>query len=466
MILNWNDKKLLGRGGNASVYSIPDIDGERFAVKVSKAKSNDKTYLRFKDEIKILTELNGRTGVIPILHQHLPENPSLSNPGYFVMPLAKNVVDYLRGIKPALFFSTIINLSRVLSDIHELNISHRDIKPDNILVLKNEPVFSDFGLADFPSKKKISNLNEKIGAKWTIAPEMERISSVAEFQKADVYSFAKTLYILLTNQQFSFEGQYIPNSSISLDKYIKLRINDPTKSLDEWEYTSVIQLEKLLIESTDNDPSKRPTSLEFTERLTEWYNATYEERNALEWDHCISRIFTYSIPDSCSWSKISEIQSILSLLSNEYDSLTYMFCPESGGTDLNEVTYAKEENCLMLSDYMICKPAKLIFEFSEVLECSYFQLVLDNLTPITDQKGNKEFIYVDSDGNYETYQNERERSIVRYLKGSFIIVRKTSILNKLNGDFDGHFAIHEKKTLEGYKSFVLSVSQILQKHLC
>lgn len=466
MIFNWHEKKLLGRGGNASVYSIPDNNGNRFAVKVSKAKSNDKTYLRFKNEIKILTELSDKPGVIPILYKYLPENPSLLDPGYFVMPLAETIFDYLRGVKPALFFSTIINLSRTLSDIHDLNISHRDIKPDNILVLKNEPVFSDFGLADFPNKKKVSKLNEKIGAKWTIAPEMERISSIAEFQKADVYSFAKTLYILLTNQQFSFEGQYIPNSSISLDKYIKLRINDPTKSLDEWEYTSVIQLEKLLIESTDNDPSKRPSSLQFTDRLTEWYNATYEERNILEWNHCISRIFTYSIPDSCSWSKLSEIHTILSLLSNEYDNLTYMFCPTSGGTDLNEITYTKEIDCLMLSDYMICKPLKLIFEFSEVLECSYFQLVLDNLTPITDQTGHKEFVYLDSNGDYQIIQQEREKSIIRYLKGSFVIVRKTSILNKLNGDFDGHFAIHEKKSIEGYKSFVLEVSKIFQKHLC
>ncbi len=460
MVLNWNDKKLLGRGGNASVYSIPNNNGERVAVKVSRAKKKDKTYLRFKDEVRILTELNGRPGVIPILHQYLPEYPSLSEPGYFVMPLAITIVDYLKGIKPALFFSTIINLSRVLSDIHDLNISHRDIKPDNILVLKNVPVFSDFGLADFPNKKKISKLNEKIGAKWTIAPEMERISSLAEFQKADVYSFAKTLYILLTNQQYSFEGQYIPNSSISLDKYIKLRINDPLKSIDEWEYTSVVQLEQLLIDSTNNDPSKRPSSLEFSERLNEWYNATYEERNILEWEHCISKIFSYSIPDSCSWSKISEIKSILSLLSNEYDNLTYMFCPESGGTSLNEVSFTKEKNCLMLCDYMICKPAKLIFEFSEVFECSYFQLILDVLKPITGQKGNKEYIYLDSNDNYQIVQQEREKSIVRYLKGSFVIVRKTSILNKLNGDFDGHFAIHQKKSLEGYKSFVLEVSKI------
>ena len=41
MVLNWNDKKLLGRGGNASVYSIPNNNGERVAVKVSRAKKKD-----------------------------------------------------------------------------------------------------------------------------------------------------------------------------------------------------------------------------------------------------------------------------------------------------------------------------------------------------------------------------------------------------------------------------------------
>ena len=155
-------------------------------MKVLQDQSNNKTYLRFKYIIKILTELKGRIGVIPILQQYLLENPSLQNHRYFVMPLAVNIVDYLRGIKPIVFFSTIINLAKVLSDIHDLNIWHRDIKPDNILVLKNQPVFSDFGLADFPNKKKVSNLNEKIGAKWTIAPEMARILSSAKFQKTNL----------------------------------------------------------------------------------------------------------------------------------------------------------------------------------------------------------------------------------------------------------------------------------------
>lgn len=463
MVLNWRDKKLIGRGGNASVFSITNSTGQQFAVKVSKAKKNDKTYLRFKNEVKILTELKDRPGIVPILFQHLPEKPTLDDPGYFLMPLATTILEYLQGIKPALFFSTIINLSQTLSDIHAMNISHRDIKPENILVLKNQPVFSDFGLADFPNKKRVSEPNEKIGARWTIAPEMERISSLSEFQKADVYSFAKTLYILLTNQKFSFEGQYVPKSTISLDNFITLKINDPTKSLDNWEYTSVILLEKLLIDSTDNNPSKRPTSIQFTERLVEWYNATYEERNVFEWEHCISRIFTYSIPDNSSWSKLYEIQSILSLLSNEYDGLTYAFCPDFGGIGLRDIEFAKEENCLIINDYMICKPLKLIFEYSETLECSYFQLILGEISPISDQDNNKEFLYIDSNGNYQIVQDEREKPVIRYLKGSFVIVRNTSILNKLNGDYDGHFALHKKKSIEGYRAFVLEVSKIIQQ---
>lgn len=80
--------------------------------------------------------------------------------------------------------------------------------------MKNDQFFlADFGLVDDPDKADITSTGEQIGAKRTIAPEMKWSSQRADGKPADVYSLAKTLWILLTGRRDSFEGQYDYNRS-------------------------------------------------------------------------------------------------------------------------------------------------------------------------------------------------------------------------------------------------------------
>jgi serine/threonine protein kinase len=464
MRLNWKSKVRIGQGGNATVYKISDYDGTHYAVKVSKATKKDKTYQRFSDEIKILENLRGTLGVVPILYKYLPEeNITKSNRAYFVMPLCSKINENGTYRSSNYFYSIIIKLSQALVDLHDNNIAHRDIKPENLLLYNGNPVFSDFGLAHFPRKEKVSGVKEKIGAKWTIAPEMERISSVAEFKKADIYSFAKTLYILLTNQPNAFEGQYIPKSSISLDKFLKLKSHDSDKRYEETEYDSIVQLEKLLVQATDNDPAKRPDAFQFSEKLAKWYNSSFIERNKYEWEDCLSTIFPLSIPESSTWSRFDEIFSILELLSKEYYNLNYTFCPDSGGVDFVDVKRFLEPDCFLINNYYIVKPKRLRFESMNNSDYSYFQLELDYLKPLTDQKSMREYLYIDEKNRYFF---EREgyatKPAIRYLRGSFVIARKTSVLNKLRGNLDGHLAIHKDRTPEKYKQLISEVLEFFQ----
>ncbi len=337
------------------------------------------------------------------------------------------------------------------------------------MVLNGEPVFSDFGLAHFPKKEKISKLAEKIGAVWTIAPEMKRISSTAQFKKADIYSFAKTLWILITNQKQGFEGQYIENSSISIGNFIDLKINDPLRSFGQWRYESLILLEDLLKESTDNNPEKRPTALQFLTRLSNWYNTSsvLEKRNNYEWEHCLTRIFPVSIPESSSWTNTKECYAILELISKEYDQLNYAFLPEFGGIDISKIDYAKEKNCLIINDYYVIKPKKLIFESMGDLDFSYFYMQLHDMIPINSDNKYKirETLFLNENGDYSISETLIKKRIQRYLSGSLVITRKTSILNKVRGNFDGHLGIHCKKTPKQYKNLVENLAGQFKKTL-
>jgi serine/threonine protein kinase len=455
---DWTDKKLIGQGGNGNVYRIRKSDGNFYAVKFLTKIRDDKAYSRFKDEIEVLKKLKDTPGIIKIFEYNLPEKITKDNKPYYVMPLGIRLDEYLMYKTHTQFYGIIIKLARTLALLHELNITHRDIKPENILVIDNEPVFSDFGLAHFPKKNKISGLKEKIGPKWTIAPEMKRISSIAEFRKADIYSFAKTLWILITKQNSGFEGQYIVRSSISIDNFVKLKINDPHHLIGEWEYQSIVLLENLLTDSTNNDPNERPEAIDFLERLEKWYNtsAVFHKRNIYEWEHCLTRIFPMSIPENCSWSNIQEIHKILQLVSKEYDNLNYTFFPEHGGNDFIQIDLAIESNFLIINDYIVVSPKRLIFESMGNLDFSYFMLELNDVLPIYNENKDSicERIYLKNTGKYSIEEKTASKKVTRYLSGSFVITRKTSVLNEIRGNFDGHFGIHFRKTNSEYKKFV------------
>jgi serine/threonine protein kinase len=453
----WEIVKIIGKGGHGTVYEVKDHKGASYALKELTKVKSDKSYRRFTDEIQILGHLKNKTGIINIFDSHLPTDPTAADRPFYVMPIGIPVVDFLKGKSHEVLFKTFLKISNALEYLHSNKITHRDIKPANILIINGEPVLSDFGLSNFPKKEKISAPNEIIGPRWTIAPEMQRISSSAEFKKADVYSLAKTLWILITDKAYGFEGQYIPHSSISLDKFVDLVINT-SRMAGEWNYFSIVLLERLLIDSTSNDSDKRPTISEFTKRLNYWLesNEDYPERNPYEWEDALKRIFPVGIPEHSEWENIDDILNVLKILT-EYDNLNHTFFPIRGGLDLESVEKASEEGCLLIEKNHIGKPSKLIFEKIENLNWSYFRLELAPLKPLTKTTGISEYLYLSDQGNYSLESENGYKDVERYLKGSFVTIFKTSILNDLKGSLDGYSGFHGTVTSVQYREILTKV---------
>lgn len=458
------NKKPIGKGGNGIVYQVVDSKGNFFAKKVLKKIKSKKSYERFKSEIEVLNNLKNKKGIIEIVDYHFPNKISKTDLPFYIMPIGIPFKKYIKTATRNKIFDLIFELCDALECLHSQGVTHRDIKPNNILIINDGAVFSDFGLANFPKKKRVSTSNESIGPKWTIAPEMKRISSVAEFKRADIYSFAKTVWMILTQQWLSFDGQYIPNSNISIDKFVEMKINKGSV-FGEWDYFSVVLLNRLLAQSTDNDPQKRPTASAFNQQFRYWHssNDDYFERNPYEWEDALVQIFPISIPLNSQWTKLQDIFNVLKIIFESYDNLNHCFYPESGGNDFNKIEL--EKDFLRIENDILIKPKALYFESLGDLDYSYFILECQEIEPIFNQenyKNHREHLYMDNLGNFHKEENDGLREIRRFFKGKFLITKKTSILNNLNGKLDAYGGIQNKMSIKEYRELMKNVKNKIE----
>ena len=196
---------LLGSGGMAVVYRAMDNRLNRYvAVKIMRPElaMNEKFRQRFQTESKAIAKLNhpNIVGVFDVSHTDSIE--------YIVMELLEgvNLKQYLRDngpldVKKALSFST--QIANALSHAHSKGIVHRDIKPQNIIVINDDTVkVADFGIANLQSEVPDVE-NEAIGSVHYISPEQAKGLPVDE--RSDIYSLGIVMYEMLSGQ-LPFDG--------------------------------------------------------------------------------------------------------------------------------------------------------------------------------------------------------------------------------------------------------------------
>jgi len=472
---DWTLTSYLGGGGNGEVWACQNSKGEKNAIKLLK-KIKPKAYSRFTDETTVIEKNSEIKGIIPIIDKYLPEKLNGDTP-FYVMPLGETIEKNLRQKSINEKVNAILQVAETLSELHDRKIYHRDIKPDNILFYNYRYSLVDFGLVDYPDKKEVSINNEEIGPKWTMAPEMRRESSTADGSKADVYSLAKTLWIILTENKKGFDGQYSNESIIDI------------KNLYPHNYTSPI--DNLFISCTDNDPKKRLTIVEFIRALKKWQELEddFHQMNLQQWFEIQTKLFPTSIPKRVIWDDINDIVKVLKIVSS-FKDLNHVFFPTSGGLDLEDVRLSYEEGCIELDFQLIdiVKPKRLVFEsFGDEHQWNYFRLELDNLEPTIFNEEENEIQttvyktpeYEDlselSPGEYypyhvlenrydnkdEYYITEFSRQITRWYKGSFVIFCKRSNYNLDISTYDGQ---HNKMTTDGFREYIQNYVDAFKKY--
>ena len=142
----WSLGVRLGEGGNGEVWTCKNTEGTVYAIKILKS-IRQKAYQRFIDEATVIRQNADVPGLLPIMDYFLPSDPRGRAP-FYVMPVAANSESELASPSLAYCVTAIRQIADTLRILHQRGISHRDIKPGNILYYQDRFVLADFGLVE------------------------------------------------------------------------------------------------------------------------------------------------------------------------------------------------------------------------------------------------------------------------------------------------------------------------------
>ena len=196
-------RRVLGRGGMATVYLVQDRKHQReVALKV--LLPSLAAFLgveRFLKEIEIVARLT---------HPHiLPLHDSGEAEGflYYVMPFVQggSLRDRLldgRQLQLSEALTLVRPVAEALGYAHSIGVLHRDIKPENILFSHGHPIVGDFGIARAVSTAGGANLTRTgfpLGTPGYMSPEQAAGLTDLD-EQTDVYSLAVVTYEMLTGE--------------------------------------------------------------------------------------------------------------------------------------------------------------------------------------------------------------------------------------------------------------------------
>ena len=245
--------ELIGSGGMANVYKARCHRLNRLvAIKILKSDlaENADFRRRFHDESQAVAQLS-HANIVSVY-----DVSTNSDTEYIVMELIDGITlkQYMerRGRmdwRESLHFIT--QIMRGLSHAHSRGIIHRDIKPQNIMVLRDGSVkVADFGIACLANAGQTLT-QEALGSVHYISPEQARGDRIDA--RSDIYSAGVVLYEMLTGR-LPFEGDSAVSVAIQHLSSVPLAPRDIDPSIPE-------PLELICMKAMNSAPNKRyPTA--------------------------------------------------------------------------------------------------------------------------------------------------------------------------------------------------------------
>lgn len=245
-------KELVGEGGMADVYSATDVkDNRKVAVKIMKSEfAGDEEYQkRFLNECRAISATS-HPNIVKIF-----DFSSTAAAQYIVMEFIDGITlkDYIDDEKvlhwkDAVHFIT--QILRALQHAHNRGIVHRDVKPQNIMLLTDGTIkVMDFGIAKFAREAGagITPNDKALGTAHYISPEQAK-GEMAD-ARSDLYSVGVMFYEMLTGRK-PFDAENAISVALMHVQDTPARPRDINPNIPSG-------LEEIIMHAMEKDPAKR-----------------------------------------------------------------------------------------------------------------------------------------------------------------------------------------------------------------
>lgn len=259
MIGEYKVEKVLAEGGMGVIYAgIHPLISKRVAIKVLNRRfaQDPKAVSRFVLEARSVNEI-GHHNIVDIFS--IGELDDGRN--YLIMELLEGmplheILMRVRRLKPGEVLPVYEQLCDALAGAHSKGFVHRDLKPDNIVVLRRPPhpfiKILDFGLAKLRGSATSTNteVGTVLGTPEYMAPEQCRGKQVDA--RTDIYALGVMLYELLTGRR--------PFTDASPLRVLSMQQRDPPEPPSMLAPVSE-EMEWLILKAMAKDPAQRFTSV-------------------------------------------------------------------------------------------------------------------------------------------------------------------------------------------------------------
>ena len=266
----------IGEGGMANVYLAMDtILDRRVAVKILRGDlaSDEKFVRRFQREAIAASSLS---------HPNIVEMYDVGEDDgkYFIVmeyvegKSLKSLIKKRGGLTLPEAIDIMLQLTDGIACAHNSYIIHRDIKPQNIIILDDGRVkITDFGIAQALNRHELTETNSVMGSVHYLPPE--QANGTGTTIKSDIYSLGIVMYEILTGK-VPFKGDNAVEIAIK-------QMKDPMPSIREYKEDIPQSIENIILKATAKNPKNRYDSvLEMQEDIKESLSPEKRDEKRIE----------------------------------------------------------------------------------------------------------------------------------------------------------------------------------------